>query len=358
MAWGSAGPPFWIVISMILAGCAVGPDYQRVDPSVPARFGALEPGTTVGDPLPPGTGEGWWTIFQDPELDRLLARAVEKNHDLRLAGSRVRLARALRGGAVGGGQRDGDLYNAAFDASWEIDIFGAVRREVEAADADWAASRESWRDTLISLRGEVGRNYIEVRAIQLRLRIAWKDAVMRGENVGLSEARYQAGLIAEQELARNRGALANAQSVIPTLEKNWSAAVHRLGVLLGEAPSELIRELAAATARIGVAQADLFPRFSLTGAFGLQSRNTGNLADEGSSFWRIGPTFRWNILNLQRIFSNIAAGEVVREGALVQYEKAVLMALEEVQNALGLVALYKALGGGWQESGSAADAGE
>ena len=253
---------------------------------------------------------------------------MEKNHDLRLAGSRVRLARALRGGAasgfypegglggsaqwfrsteagfvggaatgggaVGGGQRDGDLYNAAFDASWEIDIFGAVRREVEAAEADWAASRESWRDTLISLRGEVGRNYIEVRAIQLRLRIAREDAVLRGENVGLSEARYQAGLIAEQELARNRGALANAQSVIPTLEKNWSAAVHRLGVLLGEAPTELIRELAppadlpavpgnlpaglpsdllrrrpdirkaerelaAATARIGVAQADLFP---------------------------------------------------------------------------------------------------
>ncbi|RPH88309.1 MAG: hypothetical protein EHM75_04010, partial [Desulfobacteraceae bacterium] len=166
----------------------------------------------------------------------------------------------------------------------------------------------------------------------------------------------------------------------------------------------------------------LFPRFSLTGAFGLQSRNTGNLADEGSSFWRIGPTFRWNILNLQRILSNIAAGEAVREGALVQYEKAVLAALQEVenalvslsrekrrtevllqavdanglaanlafkryqaglesylavidaqnalllsqdqlalsrqQNALGLVALYKALGGGWQESGSAADAGE
>jgi len=476
--------PIWIVISMILAGCAVGPDYQRVAPSVPARFGALEPGITVGDPLPQGTGAGWWTIFQDPELDRLLARAVKKNHDLRLAGSRVRLARALRGaaasgfypegglggsaqwfrsteagfvggaatggGAVGGGQRDGDLYNAAFDASWEIDIFGAVRREVEAAEADWEASREAWRDTLISLQGEVGRNYLELRAIQLRLRIAREDATLRLENVQLSEARYQAGLIAEQELARNRGALANAESVIPTLEKNWSAAVHRLGVLLGEAPTELIRELAppadlpavpgnlptglpsdllrrrpdirkaerelaAATARIGVAQADLFPRFSLTGAFGLQSRNTGNLADEGSSFWRIGPTFRWNILNLQRILSNIAAGEAVREGALVQYEKAVLVALEEVenalvtlsrekrrtaallqaveanglaadlafkryqaglesylavidaqnallisqdqlalsrqQNALGLVALYKALGGGWEEPG-------
>jgi multidrug efflux system outer membrane protein len=342
------------------------------------------------------------------------------------------------------------LYNAAFDASWEIDIFGAVRREVEAAEADWEASREAWRDTLISLQGEVGRNYLELRAIQLRLRIAREDAALRLENVQLSEARYQAGLIAEQELARNRGALANAQSVIPTLEKNWSAAAHRLGVLLGEAPSELIRELAppadlpavpgnlpaglpsdllrrrpdirkaerelaAATARIGVARADLFPRFSLTGAFGLQSRNTGDLADEGSSFWRIGPTFRWNILNLQRILSNIAAGEAVREGALVQYEKAVLVALEEVenalvtlsrekrrtevllqaveanglaadlafkryqaglesylavidaqnallisqdqlalsrqQNALGLVALYKALGGGWEERG-------
>jgi NodT family efflux transporter outer membrane factor (OMF) lipoprotein len=475
------GLTIWIVIPSLLAGCAVGPNYQRSDPPVPAGFRALESGITRDAPLPSGAG-GWWTLFQDPELDRLLARAVEKNHDLRLALARVRLARALRGGAeaayypeggiggtaqwfrsteagfvggaasgggaVGGGQRDGELYNAAFDASWEIDVFGAVRREVEAAQADWEASREAWRDTLISLQGEVGRNYIEIRALQLRLRIAREDALMREEIVHLSEARNQAGLIAEQELARNRGALANAQSVIPTLEKNWWAAVHRLGVLLGEGPTALVqelglpadlppvpgdlpaglpsdllrrrpdirkaeRELAAATARIGVARADLFPRFSLTGSFGLQSRNTGNLADEGSSFWRIGPTFRWNILNLQRILSSIEAGEAVREGALVQYERAVQAALEEVENALvtlsrekrrtevlleaveanglaaelafkryqaglesylavidarnalllsqdqlaqsrqqkalGLVALYKALGGGWQE---------
>lgn len=266
-----------LLLCCLLTGCAVGPDYERIDPPVPAGFGALESGISRDAPIPSGTG-GWWTIFQDPELDRLLARAVEKNHDLRLAGSRVRLARALRGGAasgfypeggvggsaqwfrsteagfvggaatgggaVGGGQRDGDLYNAAFDASWEIDIFGAVRREVEAAEADWEASREAWRDTLISLQGEVGRNYIELRAVQLRLRIAREDAALRLENVQLSEARYQAGLIAEQELARNRGSLANSQSVIPTLERNWAAAAHRLGVLLGEAPSELIRELA------------------------------------------------------------------------------------------------------------------
>jgi outer membrane protein, multidrug efflux system len=476
-----------IMILFLLTGCAVGPDYLRIDPPVPEQFEALEPGIAVGDPLPAARAGSWWTIFEDPELDGLMSRAVEKNHDLRLAGSRVRLARALRGGAVsgfypegelggtvqrfrsteagfvggaasgggaaGGGQRDGDLYNAAFDASWEIDVFGAVRREVEAADADLEASREAWRDTLISLQGEVGRNYIELRALQLRLRIAREDVALRLGNVQLSEARFNAGLIAEQEWARSRGTLANARSVIPALEKNWLAAIHRLGVLLGEAPTGLIQELdgpaefpqvpgdlpaglpsdllrrrpdlrqaeralAAATARIGVAQADLFPRFSLTGSFGLQSRNTGNLVDEGSSFWRFGPTFRWNILNLKRILSGIEASEAVREGALVHYEKAVLVALEEVENALvtlsrekrrtevlieaveanglaadlaskryqaglesylavidaqnalllsqdqlalsrqqtalGLVALYKALGGGWEEPGSTA----
>ena len=400
----------WGGILFLLTACAVGPDYRRINPPVPEQYVSLEPGISAGNPLSAERARDWWKIFGDPELDRLISRAVEKNHDLRLAGARVRLARALRGGAASGyypegelsgtaqrfrsteggfvgggptgggvssdGQRGGELYQAGFDASWEIDIFGAVRREVEAANADLAASEEAWRDTLVSLKGEVGRNYLEIRALQLRLEIARRDVAVREENVQLTEARLKAGLITEQEKARNRGALANAQSLIPGLEKNWLAANHRLAVLLGEwptvriqeldrnvelpqvpenlpagLPSDLLRrrpdirraerELAAATARIGVALADLFPRFSLTGSFGLQSRNTGNLIDEGSSFWRVGPTLRWNILNLKRILSGVEASRAVREGVLSQYEKTVLVALEEVENALVILSKEK-----------------
>lgn len=478
---------FLLMSAILLLTCcaAVGPDYQRVDPSVPATFASLEAGVTTSRPIPPEWMMAWWRIFRDPPLDSLMGRAVMRNFDLRIAGARVVQARALRGvtsssfypeGEVSstyqrsrstradalrglttaGGDselmdRESDLYQAGFDASWEVDLFGGIRRQVEAADADLAASEEAWRDILISLQGDVARNYIDIRAFQLRREIARRDVKVRQDNVRLNEVRFKAGLITELELARSRGALANAQSIIPLFETSLSAAMHRLGVLLGQEPISLVkeldpigalphvpealpaglpsdllsrrpdirkaeRELAAATARIGVSKADLFPRFSLTGSFGFQGRSLDTLADEEGNFWRIGPTLRWNVLNLKRIFSNIEVSQAIREGSLANYEKMVLNALEEVENALttlskeerrgeiltdavqangtaadlawarymaglesylavidaqaalhvsqdqlaisrqnaalGLVALYKALGGGWQDTAS------
>jgi multidrug efflux system outer membrane protein len=474
-----------LALSLLVAGCKAGPNYKRADPPVPAQFGSLEPGISTSDPIGSEQMKTWWKIFRDPVLDSLIERAVEGNLDLRIAEARVRQARAqggvasskyypegevrgsygrfkstesgftsgstTGGGAEGARDREFGLYLVGFDASWEVDVFGGVRREVEAANADLAASREALRDTLVTLQGEVARNYVEARALQLRLEIAREDVRARRENVELNEAKFRGGLIPELDLARARGALANAKSTIPPLENAMLAAMHRLAVLLGQEPISLIRELsvktdlpqvpenlpaglpsdllrrrpdirraerelAAATARIGVSTADLFPRFSLTGSFGYQSLHVGDLFDQGSNFWRIGPTIGWNILNLKRILSNIEVSEAVRDGSLAQYEKSVLTALEEVENALvslsrekrragvltdavranglaadlalarfqaglesylavidaqsalrisqdqlaqskqntalGLIALYKALGGGWQEKGA------
>jgi len=366
---------------------------------VPVQFGSLEPGIATSEPLDAEHMKTWWKILRDPVLDSVIERAVEGNLDVRIAESRVRQARAQRGvasskyypegevdgsyqrfkttesgsttgaGTPGTRERRFGLYLLGFDASWEIDLFGGVRREVEAADADLAASREALRDTLVTLQGEVARNYVEVRALQLRLDIAREDVKARRETVELNEAKFRGGLIPELDLARARGALANAESTIPLLENALLAAMHRLAVLLGQEPMSLVkelsvktdlpqvpenlpaglpsnllrrrpdirraeRELAAATARIGVSTADLFPRFSLTGAFGYQSLHVDDLFDQGSNFWQIGPTIQWNILNLKRILSNIEASKAVRDGSLAQYEKSVLTALEEVENAL------------------------
>jgi NodT family efflux transporter outer membrane factor (OMF) lipoprotein len=396
---------FSLVVCFVgIAGCAaVGPDYEPVEPAVPASFGSLQPGIADSTAVPSQLLVSWWDLFDDPVLASLVERAVQSNLDLRIAEARVRQARALRGvasaryfpegegsvsyqryrtsennagggfagGDVPGGPRalEDDLYQAGFAASWEIDIFGGIRREVEAANAELAASQESLRDTLVTVQGEVARNYVELRALQLRLDIARKDVASRQENVEMTAARVEAGLVNELDLARSQGALSTVQSTIPLLEQLLRAAMYRLGVLLGQEPLSLVpeletqaevppvpknlptglpsdllrrrpdirraeRQMAAATAKIGVSTAELFPRFSLTGSFGLQSNDKDDLVDDGSDFWSMGPAFRWNILNLKRILSNIAASEAVRDEALSNYEKTVLLALEEVENAL------------------------
>ena len=241
--------------------------------------------------------------------------------------------------------------------------------------SDLAAAQDSLRDTLVTLQGEVARNYIEYRGQQLRLEIARQEFKIRRENVEITEARVQAGFVSELDLARARGEMASAESRIPFLENFLQATLHRLGVLLGlepmsvaaelraaaefpkipenlpaGLPSDLLRrrpdirraerEVAAATARIGVATAELFPKFSLTGSFDFQANQLNTLFRSSNNFWLIGPAMHWPILNFRRILANIDVTKAVREETLARYEKTVLLSLEEVENALVLL---------WQE---------
>lgn len=387
---------------MVAGACApVGPDYRRVDPPVPTSFGSLEPGISTGEAPQKKFLNAWWKVLQDPVLDRLIENAVKSNLDLRIARARVQQARALagisaskllpEGGPRGSyeayhrsesaqpGQADGtspglpkqrgNLYQVGFDASWEVDIFGGVRREVEAADADLRASEEALRDALVTLQGEVARNYVELRGQQLRMEIALNDLEARRANAAIAESRFKAGLVAQLELARAQGEVAIAESRIPFLESSILATVHRLGVLLGREPMDLVpalsqpaplpllpenlpaglpsellrqrpdirkaeREVAAATAQIGVSTADLFPKFSLTGSFGFMDQDLENLSWRSGHFWSIIPAFRWPILNFKRILSSIDVSKAVRDESLARYEKVVLTSLEEVENAL------------------------
>lgn len=400
---------FFYAAMVVVGGCApVGPDYKKTEPAVPSAYHSVETGISTCDQPGPCFSSSWWEVLQDPVLDDLMTQAEEKNLDIRMARARVQQSRALAGASAarlfpeggaqgsvdvyrrsdamapsqGGGtdtrtsQRRGELYEVRFDASWEMDIFGGVRREIEAASADLAAVGEALRDTLVTLQGEVARNYMELRGQQLRLEIAQQELASRRTNASITESRFNAGLVSHLELARSQGEVAVAESRIPSIENAILAAVHRLGVLLGlepaglmssllrpevfpeipldlpaGLPSELLRqrpdirraerEVAAATARIGVSTADLFPRFSLTGSFGYLDDDLGSLSWRSGRFFGIGPSVRWPILNFKRILSNIAGREAVRDEALARYEKVVLLALEEVENALVVLSREK-----------------
>lgn len=312
------------------------------------------------------------------------------------SGERIRSTETGRSGAVASGSgsagsapialdRQSNFFLTEFDALWEIDIFGGIHREIEAGQADFAASQEALRDALITLQGEVARNYLEFRGLQRRLEIARQEVQIRLDNVEITQARARAGLVSGFDAARAQGERAQAEAAIPALETSLRAALYRLGVLLGlpplsldgelskpaplpwiaadlpvGMPSDLLRrrpdirkaerELAGATARIGVSVAGLFPRFSLTGSFGYQANQTNRLFRDNSNFWTVGPAIRWPILNFRRIMASIEVSKAVRDEALARYERSVLLSLEEVENALVSLSREK------QRSGSLAEA--
>ncbi len=269
----------------------------------------------------------------------------------------------------GNGRSEFDLFQTGFDSTWEIDVFGGVRRAVEAADADVQSQVENQRDVFVTLLGDVARYYIQLRGYQRQLAITRDNLNSQTETLKLTETRFKAGLVTEVDVARASALVQTTESQLPALEMQVATAVHRLSVLLGREPSALAdelgqeglipvgvgvvpiglpsdllrrradirraeRQLAAANARIGVATADLFPKFSLTGSLGLQSAKFTNLPNSGSTFYSIGPGFNWNLFDAGKIRSNIRVQNALTEEAIVQYQQTVLNSLEEVENAI------------------------
>ncbi|HOP40873.1 MAG TPA: efflux transporter outer membrane subunit, partial [Geobacteraceae bacterium] len=323
--------------------------------------------------------------LNDPVLSGLIDRAVAENLDLREAKSRLREARARRGisgadqfptldasGSVSkshSNEQDSKLYSIGFDAGWELDLFGGVRRSLEAADADLQASREDLRNALVSLTAEVALNYIELRMYQAKLATTEENLVLQQETHELAKWRYEAGLDDELAVHQARYSLENTRSELPTLRNALEESKNRIAVLLGKGPGTLHkeletqtpipvippeiavgipadvlrrrpdvrkaeRELAAQTARIGVATADLYPKFRLSGAIGLKSGESSSLFTSASQFWSIVPGISWNVFDAGAIRRNIEVQSALQEQYLNAYEAAVLNALEEVENAL------------------------
>jgi NodT family efflux transporter outer membrane factor (OMF) lipoprotein len=376
-----------LALALAMAGCTVGPDYEKPETPTPQAWGE-KVDTSTADL------SRWWTVFKDPVLERLVAQAIEANHDLRIAGARIRESRANLGIASGAllpevnlsgsvtrvrisenASRFPDeglysnLYTGGFGASWELDLFGGLRRAVEAATADYEATVVFREAVRVSLLGELASNYVGLRGSQ-RLRAVLRENVATARATAeLIRARIRAGLATDFDLARAESLVANAEAQLPLVEASLRRSLHRIGVLAGREPralaaelepegpipaappavivglpSELLRrrpdihvaerQLAAATARIGEATAELFPKISLTGAFGLESFNSSDFFEAASRAGVVGPVVRWPIFAGGRIRASIDAANARQEQALAEYEKSILGALEEVENTL------------------------
>ena len=341
-----------VLMLLILAGCVtVGPDYVPPNTQAPKNWYAQQRGKPIADNVGPKSLASWWTKFNDPELSSLIERAVSGNLDLKKARARIREARARRGiaradlfpnfDAAGsakwsrsnkdtGTGKTSDLYSMSFDASWELDIFGGVRRSEEAAEADLQASQEGLRDVLVSLLAEVALNYLDVRTFQVRLSVAEANLQAQSQTCQLTQWRYEAGLSDELSVQQARYNLSNTRSQIPTLRAGLEEAINRIAVLLGKQPGEVHdelekpepipvtplkaavgvpadtlrrrpdvrraeRELAAQTARIGVATANLYPKISLSGSIGLEALSLKNPSSSITRTLSGGPGITWAI---------------------------------------------------------------
>jgi multidrug efflux system outer membrane protein len=383
---------------ILLTGCMVGPNFQRPETPVSSRWtgsttaAATQPATPAEEEL-----ARWWTAFGDPTLTSLVNRAVRSNLDLARAEARIRQARAARGIAASGlgptadasasytrsrspvTGRDGNgskvtgiitnQYRAGFDAGWELDIFGGVRRGVEAAEADLQASVEARRDVLVTLTAEVARNYVDLRGFQQRIAIARKNLKAQKHSAELTRQRFMGGFVSGLDVANADAQVATTAAGIPLLESSARQTIYNLSVLLGLEPGALVKELSlasaipagppsvpvgvpsdllrrrpdiraaeegihAATARIGVATADLFPRLTLSASIGVLAGQFGSWFDWSSRYWSFGPLGTWPLFTSGRIRWNIELQKAFQEEDMIAYRQTVLAALQEVENVL------------------------
>ena len=378
----------------LLTGCAVGPNYRQPNVSAPSSWASP---LADGETNCPAHLVAWWRHFSDTNLDALMLTAVQSNLTLRMAEAHVVEARAERGVIAGrfwpsigssasysrnrfsansfpplagfGVPLDYNLYSAGFDAAWELDIFGGTRRAVEAANAEIGAAEYNQRDALVSLLAEVARNYIGARSYQQRLAITRDNIRVQREILDLTSNRFQNGLNSDLDVQQATAVLTSTEAQVPSLETGFRQNVYALAVLLAQPPSGLLdemstekpipitpptvpvglpsdllqrrpdvqraeRELAAATARIGVAQADYFPKFSLTGFAALESISASDWFDYDSRAWSAGPMVQWELFEAGRIRANVRVQNARQEQALDAYQQTVLVALEDAENAL------------------------
>jgi NodT family efflux transporter outer membrane factor (OMF) lipoprotein len=372
-------------------GCTVGPDYHRQDANVPSSWvGKTEP---IKDSPDYTELACWWTEFNDPNLSSLIERSIRTNLDLLAAQVRVQRARAARGisagkrwpGANAGGSYSRgripiqgnpdadvptrDLFQAGLDAAWELDVFGSIRRSVEAADADVQVAIEDHRDILVTLVSEVALNYIELRGFQQEIVIAENNLKAQQQTAELTHKKFQGGLIGTLDVANADAQVATTASQIPRLEAAAQQTIYNISVLLGLEPAALLKELSpadsipfappqvpigipsellrrrpdirraeaaihSATARIGVATADLYPKFSLTGSVNFQNDQLHGLINSNNRFWTAGPAVDWQIFSAGRVRSSIELQKALQQESILAYQKTVITALADVENAL------------------------
>jgi outer membrane protein, multidrug efflux system len=371
-----------------LASCAVGPDYRKPEVPVAEKFSAV--GQTYTESAAVAQ---FWTQFGDDTLNGLIDETLLANHDLRIALSRFSEARAARGeskfdiaptitasggyteqkfardqgAAVFGGTTK--LYDAGFDAFWELDFFGQIRRNIEARTAEAQSAEASLRDAQVVITAEVARTYFELRGQQSQLDVARRNVENQRATLNLTTARLDAGRGTELDTSRAQAQLSSTLATIGPLEAAVARSIHRLSVLTGREPTALTtplsssqalpplpqviavgnpadllrrrpdiqaseRALAADTARIGVAVADLFPHVTFVGGIGYAASDTSAVGDGGTGTRLIAPGISWAAFDIGRVRARIAGARARADGSLALYEQTVLRALQETEDAL------------------------
>lgn len=379
-------------LALALGGCAVGPDFNPPEAALQDNWIEKGDKRVANKEIK----SDWWRTFHDPTLDRLVHLAAEQNLPVQIAGLRILEARAQLGIAIGqlfpqdqGGSGAatwnkiseqaankanlpkhafGD-FSIGFDATWEIDFWGRYRRGVEAADASMMRTIADYDNALVSLTAEVARTYVTIRTFEVLLEIAQENVRLQKDGLQIAEARFRAGATSELDVAQQKALLQNTIASIPELQTGLQQAKNALSVLLGQppggiekclhgaqkipsasprvsvgVPAELLRRrpdiraaemnAAAESARIGIAESDLYPRFFLFGDIGVQASDLGKIFAPGSLFLTAGPSFRWSILNYGRIANNIRAQDARLQQALVNYQDIVIKAAREAEDAL------------------------
>jgi NodT family efflux transporter outer membrane factor (OMF) lipoprotein len=374
----------------MFAGCKVGPDYHTPVVEMPAEWaGPTELGAGTTRPV---ELSAWWEGFNDPVLTRLIREASAENLTRQQAASRVRQARYSRtisssalwpqvntsGSYTRSGRDSGfsggsnDLYRAGLDASWEIDVFGHVRRDVEAADAEVEANVFDERDVLVSLAAEVALNYIDLRSFQRQIEISQSNLAAQRKSYDLTRRQFQGGFVSGLDVTNAEAQVATTESQIPLLEASERQAIYALSVLLGKPPGALVAELTgpeergaipgsppevpvglpsellrrrpdirradaqlhAATARVGVATADLYPRFFLNGSAGVSADKAVGLLNWSNTSFAIGPSITWPLFTAGRVRASIGAQNESAVQAALAYRQTILTALQEVEFSL------------------------
>ncbi len=379
--------------TLLIGGCRVGPNYKPPERTIPDTYAWSDEAQNT----PPQEPATWWERFDDPTLDALIAYASVDNFDLRIAAEQIVEYQAMYGvaaserfpdisalaaysrertptqdlglgGFAGGGDPIND-WTVGLDASWEIDLFGRIARSIEAAQGDLQAIIEDWRYALVTIRAEVANTYIDIRTTQARLDAVEENLETQRLLVELIQQQYEAGITTEAAVALASSTLASDEALVPQMAALLSQQTAALATLLGITPgvlaaalpargeipvppgdvavgipADLIRRrpdiraaertLAAATARIGEAMAELYPQLTLSGQFGFGATSFSELFRWSSRAYSAGPSFSWNVFNGDRLQSVVNRQESVTRQALLSYEQAVIQAIGEVESSL------------------------
>lgn len=392
-------------IGLLLAGCAVGPDYKPPKTETPAGWDGttvVAPAQTSHATTEPVKISEWWNVLNDAKLTALVKEALKVNLNVRVAESQLRQARASRGVAAAAfwpgvnatgsytrskspGAPAADFWQAGLDAAWELDFFGGIRRNIESADASIVAAVENRRAVLISVAAEVALDYVDLRSFQERIQIAQDNLKAERVSAVLTREKFNGGFASGLDVANADAVVASTQAAIPPLETGERQMIYALSVLLARPPAALKEELSipgpvpqppaqvpvglpsdllkrrpdvrqteaqfhAAMAQIGVATSSLYPQFSLTGAVGQESVNLSDITRRGSLFWSYGPSASWTVFDAGRIRSNIELQKGLTEQALLTWQSTVLGAFQDVENALVAFAMEQQH---WKELDSA-----